>query len=75
MVRLNDHLDMTIAVDCDQANLKTMFVCCLPRMFRLGHYNSSFVYCRVKRSHIPLETSKSVHTIYSITRSFALLFL
>ena len=37
-------------------------------------YNSGFVYCGVKRSLIPLETSKWVHTVYSNIRSFARLF-
>ena len=40
----------------------------------IKNYNSNFVYCRVKRSPIPLETSKQVHTIYNNILSFARLF-
>ena len=40
----------------------------------LPRYNSSFVNCRVKRSPIPLEMSKYVHTIYSNVRNFVRLF-
>ena len=39
-----------------------------------GKYNSSFVYCRVKRSPIPLKTSKKVYSIYSNIRRFVCLF-